>query len=322
MKTIYEILIVIILNTGCAMENIAQPAWNVDPHAFEFSMTITAKINSDGDFSEDVNDRVAAFVDGECHGVTNIIYDSSADGYYLYLLVYGNKPAETVTFKIYDAGNNEICNAKRSTIFVINGIVGSLDSPFIISSEKLNDKAELTDFTIPGQIGETLLSEKNLYLQKSPESNFNGIIPSFSVSEGAKVFVNGIRQESGMSMNDFSNPVLYTVISADFTDTTDYVVFVSANITAMNFVEDKKLGFNVYPNPFSEILYIESPPNLHDIYANIYTANGILIKTQSINDQVLNIIYTDSLTPGIFFITFTNSSYSECIKVIKKYANN
>lgn len=317
MNTIYKIFIIIVLTAGCALFSLAQPAWNVDPHAFEFSMTITAKINSDGDFSEDVNDRVAAFVDGVCRGVKNIVFDNSADGYYLYLMVYSNKPAETVTFKIYDAGNNEISNAKSSLIFTINGVVGSLDSPFIISSERLNDKAELTDFTIPGQIGETIFSGGNLYLQKSPDSVLTGINASFTVSDGAKVFVNGIRQESGISIIDFSNPVFYTVISADFTDTTNYTVLVSNEFTAMNQTEKLNSDLILYPNPFNEFIFIEVPHGNSEVLTTIYSSDGKMIKTQRLLPGTLNKIESNELKPGLYFINVKNQENLIHKKIIK-----
>ena len=44
--------------------------------------------------------------------------------------------------------------------------------------------------------------------------NFN-LAPTFEVSEGAKVYVKGVEQVSGQSVNDFSQPVEYTIVSED-----------------------------------------------------------------------------------------------------------
>ena len=44
--------------------------------------------------------------------------------------------------------------------------------------------------------------------------NFN-LAPSFEVSNGATVFVNGVEQVSGQTVNDFSAPVEYTIVSED-----------------------------------------------------------------------------------------------------------
>ena len=222
----YAILIIIVLTAGCAVSSTAQPVWDVNPYAFEFSMTITGKVTTDGTFSDDLNDRVAAFINGTCRGVANVAYENSVGEYFVYLMVYSNQPVNTISFKIYDAGKKEILNAKGSLNFAINSIVGSMESPLIFSSDKLKSEADLLSFTIPDQVGETTVSGRNVYLQKSPNSSLTGIISSFSVSEGAKVFVNSILQESGKTPNDFTKPLHFTVISADFSDTVVYTVYV------------------------------------------------------------------------------------------------
>jgi hypothetical protein len=224
----YVILLILFLIAGCAGMSEAQPAWDVNPYAYEFSMTITARVTTDGHFSENVNDRVAAFIKGQCRGVSNVKYESSADGYYVYLMVFSNKPGDTITFKIFDASSNEVVNAKISLYFTINKITGSLDSPVIISSEKLSNEARLIGFSIPDQVGETTFSGKNVNVQMSPNSSLAGINASFLVSEGAKVFINGVKQESGKTVNDFVQPRQYTVVSADFSDTVVYTVYISS----------------------------------------------------------------------------------------------
>jgi hypothetical protein len=319
MKMFFEILTASILIAGCVMFSFAQPAWDLDPYAFEFSMTITAKITTDGEFSEDENDKVAAFVDGNCRGISNVTYESFADGYYLYLMVYSNKPSDTITFKMFNARKNEISNAKCSLIFVVNDIVGSLDSPLIISSEKLNDKAELTNFTITDQIGETLFSNTNLFLQKSTNSVLTGITSSFSVSEGAKVFVNGIRQVSGESINDFSKPVPYTIISADFADTVTYTVFVSfiTDSTTIIQVETENSDLILYPNPFKEFLFIEIPYSRSEVFVNIYTFGGKMVMSQRLKPEITNKVRTCSLMPGIYFVILSNKANSTAKKIIK-----
>jgi hypothetical protein len=220
------ILVTIFLTTGCAIFSAAQPAWNVNPFAFEFSMTITARVTLDGNFSDDVNDQVAAFIRGNCRGFSKLTYDGTEGGCFVYLMVYSNSPLDTITFKIYDASKNEVINAKNRLIFTINKILGTAYLPIVIASEKLSSDAKLLSFTIPDQVGETTFSDRHLYLQKSPNSNLTGITASFSVSEGAKVYVRGTKQESGKNLNNFENPLDYSVIPADYSDTAVYTVHV------------------------------------------------------------------------------------------------
>ena len=56
------------------------------------------------------------------------------------------------------------------------------------------------------------------------------LIATFSISAGAKLEVAGTLQESGVTTNDFSNPVTYRVTAEDGT-TEDYTVSVTAKST-------------------------------------------------------------------------------------------
>lgn len=71
------------------------PEWSVDPSDFESSATFfgVVMINVDGKmvFSEDEDDLVAAFIDGQCAGVTNMQYDDYSDSYRAYLTIYGSE---------------------------------------------------------------------------------------------------------------------------------------------------------------------------------------------------------------------------------------
>ena len=65
------------------------------------------------------------------------------------------------------------------------------------------------------------------------------LIATFSISASAKVEVAGVPQESGVTSNDFSNPVPYTVTAEDGS-TEDYVVSIqstSKSITSFSFTQ-------------------------------------------------------------------------------------
>ena len=110
-KIIFSIFFTALLTFGGMIAN-AQPSWDVEPGDFTYSMTITGKITTDGYFSTDEDDMIAAFIDGECRGVSNVEYVSAVDAYYIFLMIYSNDPAGTVTFKIYDDDAGEEFTAK------------------------------------------------------------------------------------------------------------------------------------------------------------------------------------------------------------------
>ena len=225
----FTILILTFWLTVTVVTSLAQPNWELRPQDYEFSMAITGKVTTDGYFSVNENDLVAAFVDGKCRGMTNLKYEKFMDEYFAYLMVYSNEPMEKISFKIFNSDENLVVSTKDTISFTINQIVGSLDVPYIFSSNLLNSEAKLLSFAIPDQVGETIIENNNVYLGSSSRSSLTGISANFSTSTGAKVFVNGVKQVSDETINDFVTPVRYMIVSADFSDTVIYTVQVSFN---------------------------------------------------------------------------------------------
>lgn len=85
------------------------PQWSVEPSDYEGSATLfsAVKINVDGKilFSEDEDDLVAAFIDGECRGLANVQYDSFSDSYHVYLYIHGHAEdaGKSIKLEVWDA---------------------------------------------------------------------------------------------------------------------------------------------------------------------------------------------------------------------------
>ena len=101
------------------------------------------------------------------------------------------------------------------------------------------DNPNLSSSQVDGVIDET---GKTIALQVNSNA-FPNLIATFSISAGAKLEVAGVEQESGITSNDFSNPVTYTVTAEDGT-TENYTVTVSAvalssekSITSFSFTQ-------------------------------------------------------------------------------------
>ncbi|MCL6295857.1 LamG-like jellyroll fold domain-containing protein [Jejuia spongiicola] len=116
-----------------------EPAWEVDPNDFDFSMNIVGRIKIDGIFSDDEFDRIAAFVNGETRGVANIVYNESYQEYFVFLTVYSNTVSgEAIAFSIWDATKGQIMQStldgNASVTFVENNVIGSLSNPAIFEN--------------------------------------------------------------------------------------------------------------------------------------------------------------------------------------------
>lgn len=270
-------LITIILSSLFAcigIAAVAQPAWNVNANDYTYSMTITGQVNTDGYLSTDINDKIAAFIGGECRGVTNVKYISATNSYYVFLLIYSNDPTGTVSFKIWDSSGSETLDAKESVSFSVNNIVGSVSSPYLFNANSLKSEAKLLSFNIPNQYGASQIIGSNVYLQENWTGNLKGIAPTFAVSDGAKAYVNGVEQTSGVTSNDFLSPVSYSVVSADRSTTTVY----SVQISTANDIPTDILLSNTRKDENDNLLYIgdfrtitDNPSETH-VYSLI---NGI-----------------------------------------------
>lgn len=113
----------------------AQPGWIVIPSDFEFTMTVTGVVKIDCVESQNENDVVGAFINGEVRGVQAI--NTDIDGRkFAYMIIYDNDfNGSEISFKIYDSTLDTIYDAQQSLSFVENGIIGNEDEPFIFNTD-------------------------------------------------------------------------------------------------------------------------------------------------------------------------------------------
>lgn len=97
-----------------------------------------------------------------------------------------------------------------------------------------NTAARLLEFSI-NEFPEVTFSvddqNKFIHVNTSPypdtEADWTNLTASFTVSEGASVFIDGVEQTSDETSNDFSEGLFYTVVSEDETAETTYFVYLS-----------------------------------------------------------------------------------------------
>ncbi len=117
-----------------------KPAWTVDPHEFQYNMSIYGKMRFSGIFSSDPEDLLAVFQKGQCVGVTTSTYDKNLDMWYALLTVYSNvRQSEDLEFRMWDAGTGTVYSATpdRQITFVNDAITGSPGAPVIFDGLRL-----------------------------------------------------------------------------------------------------------------------------------------------------------------------------------------
>jgi hypothetical protein len=220
----------------CAIKMQSQdPNWSVNAANYQYSMTFTAFLNLDGNTLTDTNDKVAAFVKGKTRGVANIEYVANADKYLVYLSVYANTSNEIISFKIYNNTNETVIDISKTQNFIIDGNVGGIFQTYSIASPALSKETVLNSFNFLGitEISQTIENNKiDIVLPKN--SDITNLIAEFSLSEGAHFFTNNKKQVTGVSTQDFTNSILYKILSEDESEVVEYQVNVTKENTSSN----------------------------------------------------------------------------------------
>lgn len=116
------------------------PDWDTDPFGFQYSMNFIAQLEVENIISTDINDRVAAFVNGEIRGDANLIYLEAFDLYTVYLDIYSNvESGETIELRVWDASAGvEYRQALPQISFTANQVQGSPSAPELIIAGNTN----------------------------------------------------------------------------------------------------------------------------------------------------------------------------------------
>lgn len=114
----------------------AKPAYNINPEDFAYKMNMTAQLVINDVASNDVNDMVAAYVDGQVRGYGSVKHFSSVDKNLVQLEIYSNKRSgERIEFRVWDASDSkEYLGVQEDYNFESDNILGSLNSPVTLTT--------------------------------------------------------------------------------------------------------------------------------------------------------------------------------------------
>jgi gliding motility-associated-like protein len=237
----------------CTSRLMAAPpsAWQVNPADFSNSMIIVGAININKSESLDAGDQVAAFIDGECRGVASISYFAEVDRYLAYLFIYSNGVrGEEISFKLYDASADQVFDVPETEPFESNGGIGDAAKPYVFANVTLSSEALITGFSVAEQEGSTTIEGADISLKVVFGTDLSQLKPEFTLSEGATAWISETVQQSGVTPNDFTKAVVYTVRSEDEQVFTDYTVNISeafaqpTNIQLSDSLMDENLPLN------------------------------------------------------------------------------
>ncbi len=95
-----------------------------------------------------------------------------------------------------------------------------------------NNQAELTEFVVPEeQIGMTDINstDNTVHVWVKNTADLTMLAPEFTVSENAGIYVGSIGQKSKITVNDFTAPLIYAVVSEDESVTEEWEVTVKVD---------------------------------------------------------------------------------------------
>ena len=221
---IYSIIVLFLVSFNSFSQ---APSWTVKENDFQYTMTFVGSLNVDGVRLSNSTDQVAAFVNGECRGMSNLIYVASEDKYYAYLTVFSNSNNETITFKMYDSANNVVKDVFSTAKFASNANFGNLSLPYVFSNNPLQKDAALLDVNFVGVTRNdiSIIGNKiTVYLNAG--QSVTALNTVFTSSPGSSVYIGNVQKFSGANLLDYSTPITFKVIAEDQSTVRDWIVAV------------------------------------------------------------------------------------------------
>ncbi len=129
-KFLFTISLVLIARIACSTELY----WQVNPHAFEHSMSVTASIFIDDVEQQNEMLELGAFCGDELRACALPRISTVTDKYIYNITIYGNEDGERLNFKFYDHSTNSLTElvCSQTLEFTVNGIVGDANNPYIV----------------------------------------------------------------------------------------------------------------------------------------------------------------------------------------------
>ena len=230
MRKISFLFLLLLLSTQLMAQ---KPAWAVKETAFENTQTIIAKLSLDGKVLESPNDMVGAFVGDECRGVASPVFIPSAGKYFTYLTVFSNKQGEEIVFKLYESATGRIVPVEKKLSFNINGQLGSFFQTYSISTPTLSNLAAVSSFDLYNVRPDSVVTKGDVRTYYIPANVAKDTLTTnFSVSAGAKVYVKEVPVVPKVTKVNFTNQVIFQVVSQDESTLLEYKVAVISAVVS------------------------------------------------------------------------------------------
>lgn len=189
--------------------------------------------------------------------------------------------------------------------WIVTVSVAEADQPMMLSY----------GFGTPPQTSEAIIDPVTQTVDIKVEygTDVTELVASFSLPEGASATVGGADQQSGITANNFTNPVTYSITAADGTTILEWVVNVV--VAALNEADFLTFGFGIPPqtgdavvNPVAHSvdIEVESETDVTTLTASFTLSDGATVKAGEV-DQVSGVTTMDFTNPVTYTITASDN---------------
>ncbi|HOM35519.1 MAG TPA: fibronectin type III domain-containing protein [Bacteroidales bacterium] len=193
----------------------------------------------------------------------------------------------------YDVYIETICGLSTST----------LTGPYSFTTLAYNNETDILTFTFgaldvnPATI---IPSAKTVYIVVQNGTDLTNLVASFTLSQGATAYVNGVPQVSGVTANNFTNPVIYNIVAENGTDNANWTVTVDV---ASEISINESAGIKIYPNPNKGNFIINFTSLDGNVIYQIFDSKSAIITEKSLKDvkNTVEEVKVD-VNPGVYHI--------------------
>ncbi|MBC7452039.1 MAG: T9SS type A sorting domain-containing protein, partial [Cytophagales bacterium] len=163
-----------------------------------------------------------------------------------------------------------------------------------------NSAKQFTGFGIVAPATTGTVSGNNISVIVPKGTSLTNLVATFTNSPSSTVKVGSVVQTSGVTANNFTTPVTYTITAQDGTTTTYTVTVVPSGTTGISAADERSL--KVYPNPTSGTLTIETETNFDYISLNNIIGQEVLSYKSNAASVSLDV---SSLPKGVYLMKVT-----------------
>lgn len=296
-----------------------EPNWSLNPLNFQHSMTFTTFLNVNGQTLTSANDKVAAFVNDEVRGVANVTYIPSRNKYVAFLTVFANTNSEELSFKIYASQSETIVKIGKTETFTIDGNLGGVFQSYSLANPELNNEAEVLDFSFKdvSEVSKTN-TENTLNFLLPNTIDLTNLTPEFTLADGTRIFIDKEEQNSGGTNLNFTEAIIYTILSEDESVSKNYTINVSlqTNTTGLS----ATLSSNNLLNTNTNIVEVDVnfSEDIIDLFSDYFeSVNAVIYEIVKVDNQNFK-VKVIAIEEGVFSIklkenTIQNSSGNQNI---------